>query len=82
MTRPMRPIWHWPAWPGSAANDSTVLTTSDMVSAVVTAAVSGMRYPEAELPERYALGLRTAVFCSPSELSDAAVLLEIQDQRE
>ena len=64
---------------GSAANDSTVLTTSDMVSAVVTAAVSGMRYPEAELPERYALGLRTAVFCSPSDLSDAAVLEEIQD---
>ena len=63
---------------GSAANDSTVLTTSDMVSAVVTAAVSGMRYPEAELPERYTQGLRAAVFCSPSALSDAAVLLEVQ----
>ena len=63
---------------GLAANDSTVLTTSDMVSAVVTAAVSGMRYPKAELPERYAQGLRAAVFCTPSELSDDAVLLELQ----
>ena len=63
---------------GSSANDSTVLTTSDMVSAVVTAAVSGMRYPKAELPERYTQGLRAAVFCSPSALSDAAVLLEVQ----
>ena len=63
---------------GLAANDSTVLTTSDMVSAVVTAAVSGMRYPKADLPERYAQGLRAAVFCTPSELSDDAVLLELQ----
>ncbi len=63
---------------GLAANDSTVLTTSDMVSAVVTAAVSGMHYPKAELPERYAQGLRAAVFCTPSELSDDAVLLELQ----
>jgi len=63
---------------GLAANDSAVLTTSDMVSAVVTAAVSGMRYPKAELPERYAQGLRAAVFCSPSALTDAAVLLEVQ----
>ena len=63
---------------GLAANDSTVLTSSDMVSAVVTAAVSGMSYPKADLPERYAQGLSTAVFCTPSELSDDAVLLELQ----
>jgi flagellar hook-basal body protein len=61
-----------------AANDGTVLTTDDEVNAVATAAVTGMKYPKAELPERYAQGLRAAVFCAPSELSDAAVLLEIQ----
>ena len=60
-----------------AANDGTVLT-SDNASAVATAAVSGMRYPKTELPERYAQGLRAAVFCEPSALSDAAVLAEIQ----
>jgi len=61
-----------------AANDGSVLTTDDDVNAVATAAVMGMKYPKAELPERYAQGLRAAVFCAPSELSDAAVLLEIQ----
>jgi flagellar hook-basal body protein len=60
-----------------AANDGAVLS-SDNASAVATAAVSGMRYPKAELPERYAQGLRTAVFCSPSALSDDAVLAEIK----
>ena len=62
---------------GLAANDGAVLS-SDNASAVATAAVSGLRYPTAELPERYAQGLRTAVFCTPSELSDDAVLLELQ----
>ena len=66
---------------GLAALGTGTVLSSVEASAVVTAAVSGMRYPEAELPERYALGLSTRVFCSPSALSDTLVLAKINSNR-
>jgi len=53
--------------------------SADEVSAISAAAVSGKRYPKAELPERYAQGLRAAVFCADTDLSDTNVETELQD---
>ncbi len=61
----------------TAMTDDDTLS-SDEISAVSTAAVSGMRYPKADLPERYAQGLRAAVFCAATDLSDTNVETELE----
>ena len=58
------------------ADDDTL--SSDEISTVSAAAVSGIRYPKADLPERYAQGLRAAVFCAETDLSDTNVETELE----
>ena len=59
--------------------DSSVLTSEADVTAISAAAVSGMKYPKTELPERFAQGLEAAVYCPKSDLTDAKVQTKLLD---